>query len=67
MATTNEIHEPVKIAEIGATFEIGDPWRCQCGREHKWSAYAAAHWDAELVHTCECGATHEFLSGEVIA
>jgi len=67
MTLTSKVHEPARLAVIGETFEIDEVWRCQCGREHRWGAYVAAHWDAELVHECECGATHEFISGEVIA
>ena len=62
-----ETHTPAKEAVIGAQFAVTDQWRCQCGREHRFGAYAAGHWDFELTHTCGCGAGHTFKAGEVIA
>jgi Zn ribbon nucleic-acid-binding protein len=36
-----------------------------CGKEHKWSVYVFAHYDIELVHTCDCGQKVHLCSGEV--
>lgn len=43
---------------------------CVCGKEHKFPPYVYAHWNVELVHTCElsdggCGAKHWMRSGIV--
>ena len=36
-----------------------------CGRYHKFPAYVYAHYDIELIHTCECGAKNVICCGEV--
>lgn len=41
-------------------------WKClQCGKENTFSPYVMAHWRDELTHTCECGAKHSVLGGNV--
>ena len=42
-------------------------WNCsKCKKPHQWgNAYAAAHWDIELIHTCECGARHVRLKDTI--
>lgn len=64
--TDSTTHMPAIVAEIGKVFGLDDIWRCQCGREHKFGGYAAAHWDEPLMHKCDCGASRTFFSGEVI-
>ena len=61
------IHEPARLAKVGERFDAGDTWRCGCGREHRFGAYAAAHWHIELGHTCPCGAKRDFRGGVVLA
>ena len=61
------VHRPARMGSLGATFELGERWRCQCGDEHVFGPYAAAHWDFELVHICECERERTFLAGEVIS
>lgn len=34
-----------------------------CGRVAKFSAWAYAHWNEQIVHTCECGARSTLLRG----
>lgn len=34
-----------------------------CGRAAKFSAWAYAHWNEQIVHTCECGARSTLLRG----
>lgn len=34
-----------------------------CGRAERFGAYVYAHWDIELVHTCECGQQHTIVEG----
>lgn len=55
-----------EVAVIGAEFRPSDTWRCQCGKEHGFSFYAAVHWSDELTHTCGCGRSRTFLDGEVV-
>ena len=44
----------------------GDSWHCTwCGQLHTTGVYVAAHWDEELTHTCECGATHALRNGVI--
>lgn len=59
-------HTPARVAEAGEVFGVTDIWRCQCGREHRFGAYAAAHWDVALEHKCRCGASRTFKRGRVI-
>lgn len=41
-------------------------WKCTgCGTEHDLPAYVHAHWDDELIHTCECGAKHSVCQGHI--
>ena len=48
------------------TVEPGDTWKCECGEEYSLGAYEAAHWDFELIHTCEaCGRRHSILAGVI--
>ncbi len=35
----------------------------KCGKEHAFPAYVYAHWDMEVIHTCDCGAKHVLLRG----
>lgn len=60
------VHTPAHLADAGAIFDIHEQWRCGCGREHAFGAYAAAHWEDELVHNCDCGQARVFLAGEVL-
>lgn len=49
-----------------ARFDIGEKWRCpDCGREHSFGAYAAAHWHLEMTHGCTCGAKTVWRNGRV--
>jgi hypothetical protein len=54
-----------KLAEVGATFTISALWRCDCGREHDFGPYAAAHWSETLGHKCKCGTERSFKRGTV--
>jgi len=38
----------------------------QCSRRHALHAWALAHSDEEIVHTCECGAKNTLLDSAVI-
>lgn len=40
-------------------------WQCECGEEHVAGVYVMAHWDEELIHTCDCGRKHSTLRGYV--
>lgn len=31
---------------------------CECGKFNEFGVYAAAHYNEELIHTCECGRKH---------
>jgi len=42
------------------------PYKCPCGREHKFTAWAAAHMHIEIVHTCNCGRENVLKGGKVI-
>jgi hypothetical protein len=63
--TTSIVGTANKLAEVGAYFALGDVWRCDCGLEHNFGAYAAAHWDESLLHTCGCGTNRTFKRGKV--
>lgn len=41
-------------------------WSCECGKEHTFGAYVAAHWNESLIHTCDCGRKHELTAGRLI-
>ena len=44
--------------------ELSDGFNCStCGTYQKYSAYVFAHWDIELIHTCECNAKHRIKRG----
>lgn len=44
----------------------GDSWHCTwCGQLHTTGVFVAAHWDEELIHTCECDATHVLRNGVI--
>lgn len=44
---------------------VNDGYTCICGEVHKYPAYVFAHWDEELIHTCEkCGTKHDIYQGE---
>lgn len=60
-------HRPARVASLGAVFDLGEHWRCQCGVEHSFGMYAAAHWQLELVHTCACDRERTFEAGMVIS
>lgn len=34
-----------------------------CQKHHEFGVYVAAHWDEELIHTCECGSQHTVRRG----
>lgn len=38
---------------------------CECGKEHAFGLYVAAHWNERMEHTCECGRHHEVFRGYV--
>lgn len=38
-------------------------YTCKCGKYHKFPVYVIAHWDIELVHTCDCGRKYSILCG----
>jgi hypothetical protein len=40
-------------------------YRCECGERHQFGVYVFAHWNDEIVHTCQCGRRHMVQSGEV--
>ena len=52
--------------EAGIYLRVGNSWRCECGKEHPVGAYAAAHWEIELVHVCECGRQHVLQNGWLV-
>ena len=42
-------------------------YRCRCGAEHSFPAYAYAHWDEALGHGCDrCGRANVLLEGKVL-
>lgn len=56
----------MRVAEKNAKFEVGEKWRCQCGKEHEFGAWVAAHWNEALTHTCSCGRARTWRSGLVL-
>ena len=37
---------------------------CECGEPHVYGVYVYAHWQEDLVHTCEkCSAKHNIRRG----
>ena len=38
----------------------------KCGKEAKWVAYVYAHWNDEIIYTCECGQKVSICRGCVI-
>ena len=46
---------PEKMGSVGG-------FHCtNCNEACMFSAYVAAHWDIELIHTCQCGTKHAVL------
>ena len=46
---------------------VSSDWKCECGKKHVIGVYAAAHWDEELVHTCQgCHRQHSLQSGKLV-
>lgn len=44
--------------------ELPKGFTCECGQEHEYSGYVYAHWDIQLVKTCEeCGREYTILRG----
>ena len=51
----------------GKRYGINDQWACtKCGKLDSFGPYVAAHWGVLLVHTCECGQSHEVIRGYVM-
>lgn len=39
-------------------------FKCECGKYHEYPGYVFAHYDVELIHTCEdCGRKHLIYTG----
>lgn len=57
----------IKIANAGESIELNpsDIWACTCGQTHRLDAYACAHWDVQLYHTCECGISRTLQHGRL--
>ena len=49
----NKVHKP------------SEKWKCECGKQHEFGVYTAAHWDIALTHSCECGRGHTMQSGRI--
>jgi len=62
-----EAMQPARVACDGAEFDMTERWRCQCGVEHIFGMYAAAHWQDELTHMCDCERERTFEGGVVIS
>ncbi len=41
-------------------------YTCECGKRHEFPPYVYAHWDTELVRTCECGRQRGVLKGRTV-
>jgi len=57
------------VRQVGDHIEAGELWKCICGKLHGLSVYIIAHWNIEMVHTCDgtdCGVKTTFLEGEII-
>lgn len=35
--------------------DLSKGYTCECGKFHKYPLYVCAHWDNNLLHTCDCG------------
>lgn len=47
------------------TGELPKGYTCTCHKFHTFPAYYYAHWDDELIHTCEdCGRKNLLCAGE---
>ncbi len=45
---------------------LGEGFNCECGEHHDFGAWVAAHWDEELIHTCNnCGRSHTLHKGHI--
>lgn len=44
--------------------ELPKGYKCTCGKFNEYPAYVYAHWDIELVHTCDCGKIWTICEGE---
>lgn len=57
------------MIKVGDKYKLKDHWICLCGQEHSLSgAYLAAHWDIELIYTCDnCKRIYTFRSGKVLS
>ena len=60
------VHNPARVARMREQFSLGEVWRCGCGEEHSFGAYAAAHWSINLSHTCSCHMVRTFRQGLVV-
>lgn len=65
-AAAAEIEETT-LASVGTKFDVNDHWKCDCGEEHGFGPWAAAHWYEGIVHTCSnCNTRRDFEDGEVL-
>lgn len=56
------------IPTAPCVIDVGDAFRCSCGREQPApGVYAAAHWNERLERRCDgCGSTIFLTSGRVV-
>jgi hypothetical protein len=41
-------------------------YTCKCGRQNEFGVWVAAHWNDQVVHSCDCGRKNSILRGRVV-
>ena len=57
----------LKLAAPGSVIAVepSDWWECPCGVKESPGMWASAHWDFELIHTCDCGIVRTLCGGKL--
>jgi hypothetical protein len=41
-------------------------YTCKCGLQNEFAPYVFAHWNVQIVHSCDCGRKNCILRGRIV-